>query len=128
MPPSSHNGRGCDMTSGVKVRLISLGSARSYVGAVVCLTFALAAGLLTVSACSQGEGDVCQIDSDCKSSLECNAGTMRCQRPGFGAVDAGPRFDAQFLPDATIPVDADTTFDADLTLDADLTPDAEPMM
>lgn len=45
-------------------------------------------------ACKQGEGEVCQIDDDCETGLECNAGTMRCQSPGADRADASPRADA----------------------------------
>lgn len=59
--------------------------------------------------CKQGEGEVCQIDDDCESGLECNAGTMRCQSPGADRADAAPRADAGLedagTPDAT-PADA----------------------
>ncbi len=56
------------------------------------LSMFLVAALL---GCKQGEGQVCQIDSDCEEDLECNAGTRRCQQPGTGSTaDAAP------LPDA----------------------------
>jgi hypothetical protein len=41
------------------------GGARIYRSALMC------AGLLLLSACSQGENDPCQIDSDCDSGLIC---------------------------------------------------------
>jgi len=44
-----------------------------------------AAGALT--GCKQGEGEVCQIDSDCESGLTCNATTMQCQRQNTGDGD-----------------------------------------
>ena len=53
-------------------------------------------------ACKQGEGEVCQIDDDCESGLECNAGTMRCQSPGADRADASPRVDGG-PPDAGNP-------------------------
>jgi hypothetical protein len=65
-------------------------------------------------ACKQGEGEVCQIDDDCESGLECNAGTMRCQRPGADFTDAAPPADAG-APDAG----------DDAGVDAG-TPDADP--
>ncbi len=52
--------------------------------------------------CKQGEGEVCQIDDDCESGLECNAGTMRCQSPGANHADAAPQVDAG-PPDAGSP-------------------------
>lgn len=71
----------------------------------------LGSALLAVSfaSCKQGEGEVCQIDDDCESGLECNAGTMRCQSPGADRADAAPQVDAG-PPDAGSP-DA-TEYDA----------------
>ena len=46
--------------------------------------------------CGQSEGDRCQVDSDCKSGLECSHGETGngvCKRPGTGI--------AQPLPDAS---------------------------
>lgn len=40
--------------------------------------------------CKQGEGDICQVNDDCEEGLDCNAGTMRCQRPGAEVPDAAP--------------------------------------
>jgi len=70
----------------------------------------IGSALLAVSlaSCKQGEGEVCQIDDDCESGLECNAGTMRCQSPGADRADASPRVDAG-PPDAGTP---DAGFDA----------------
>ena len=50
--------------------------------------------VLAFWSCKQGEGEVCQIDDDCETGLECNAGTMRCQSPGADRSDASPRADA----------------------------------
>jgi len=36
----------------------------------------------TTGGCKQGEGEVCQIDSDCESGLECNVSTHQCVREG----------------------------------------------
>ncbi len=68
------------------------------------LTACLASALLavTLAGCKQGEGEVCQIDDDCESGLECNAGTMRCQSPGADRADASPPADAS-APDAGTP-------------------------
>lgn len=52
--------------------------------------FWCAALALSVSACKQGEGENCQIDDDCQSGLECNAGTKQCQKPGAAFADAAP--------------------------------------
>ncbi len=65
---------------------------------------------VTFASCKQGEGEVCQIDDDCETGLECNAGTMRCQSPGADRADASPRADAGAadagvdagLPDASL--------------------------
>ncbi|HEU5056977.1 MAG TPA: hypothetical protein VFU21_10655 [Kofleriaceae bacterium] len=60
------------------------------------LTAFLACLLLAAwfASCKQGEGEVCQIDDDCETGLECNAGTMRCQSPGADRADAAPQADA----------------------------------
>ena len=58
--------------------------------------------------CSQGEGDVCQIDSDCEDGLECNAGTQRCQMRGRIGVDAAPPRSDAAPSDAAV----DPPFDA----------------
>lgn len=80
-----------------------------------------------LSACKQGEGEVCQIDDDCEDGLECNQQTAECQRIGGGEVfDAAVFPDAPPLPDAGPTPDADTTPDATPTPDADTTPDATP--
>lgn len=78
------------------------------------LTAFLGAALLavTLAACKQGEGEVCQIDDDCETGLECNAGTMRCQSPGADRADARPPSDAG-APDAGTPdAGADAGVDA----------------
>ena len=63
--------------------------------------------------CKQGEGEVCQIDDDCETGLQCNAGTMRCQVPGSDHADAAPQVDAG-PPDAGSPdaMPSDAGFDA----------------
>jgi hypothetical protein len=67
---------------------------------------------VTLAACKQGEGEVCQIDDDCETGLECNAGTMRCQSPGADRADAAPQADAG-MPDAGMPdAGIDAGFDA----------------
>ena len=65
-----------------------------------------------LASCKQGEGEVCQIDDDCETGLECNAGTMRCQSPGADRADASPRADAG-APDAGVDAGVpDAGFDA----------------
>lgn len=71
--------------------------------ATVCLA---ALGGLVV-ACKQGEGDRCQLDSDCDTGLVCNDAEQECVLPGGDSpIDATtPDFlDAELDPDA--PVDA----------------------
>lgn len=68
--------------------------------------------LAPLSACKQGEGGFCQIKEDCEEGLECNAGTMRCQRPGANVADAAPAADAAII-DASVP-DAAPAYDAGL--------------
>ena len=48
-------------------------------------TIVFVAGLATigVTACKQGEGDICQINDDCEDGLICNAATGRCQRQNY---------------------------------------------
>jgi len=69
---------------------------------------------LSVFGCKQGEGETCQIDSDCKDELRCvlENTNMVCRKPGGGPdvdagaqIDAAPTVDATPTPDAT-PVDA----------------------
>jgi hypothetical protein len=57
--------------------------------------------LVSLAACKQGRGDVCQIDDDCEAPLTCNAGTQRCQAAGSDSVDAAQPADAALPPDAT---------------------------
>jgi hypothetical protein len=74
---------------------------------------ALCLCLAPLAGCKQGEGEICQINDDCEDGLDCNAGTMRCQKPGSAVVDAAPPADAFQAADADT-TDADTT-DADTT-------------
>ncbi len=46
------------------------------------LILAVLLSLAPAAGCKQGEGEVCQIDSDCEGGLECNVSTHRCVRPG----------------------------------------------
>jgi hypothetical protein len=72
--------------------------------------FSLAAALLVVAlplvfavaGCKQGEGQRCQVQSDCDDGLTCNVGEHLCRATSTSAVDALPP------PDAAIdaPVDA----------------------
>ena len=44
--------------------------------------------LFALSACKQGEGEVCQVNTDCEVGLTCNSTTGLCQRT-TSSVDAG---------------------------------------
>lgn len=51
----------------------------------------LALGLLAlggIASCKQGEGERCQIQSDCEDGLTCNVGEHVCRRNPMGALDA----------------------------------------
>lgn len=63
------------------------------------------AGAVSLGACKQKEGEICQIDNDCESGLVCNAATGRCQTPGQAGVDAGPNGPVDAAVDAP-PADA----------------------
>lgn len=61
---------------------------------VPALLVALGIGLW-FAACSQGEGDRCQINSDCASGLVCNQATQSCSKTIGGGIDATvPTIDA----------------------------------
>lgn len=81
------------------------------------LSILFSLSVASFGACTQGEGERCQIDDDCEDSLTCNEGTQRCQLPGTVRdasvlIDSAPRPDAPSLPDATLadaaPADAST--------------------
>ncbi len=77
--------------------------------------------LILLGACKQGEGEYCQVNSDCKDGLVCKNQTMTCG-PDVAGGDAGSEPDAR-PPDAQ-PIDAsliDAPIDAE-PIDADLTP------
>ncbi len=78
----------------------------------VC-TLGLGLGL-GFAACKQGDGEVCQINSDC-SSNSCNAATGKCQTPGARVPDAAPIVDASA---ADAPVDAAPDAAPDAAADA----------
>ena len=65
----------------------------------------------TVASCKQGEGQRCQVPSDCEDGLQCNVGEGVCRAGALGRLDALPPPDAP--PDAPVddalvdaPVDA----------------------
>jgi hypothetical protein len=84
----------------------------------------LALVLCTGFACKQGEGEVCQVKADCEEGLECNAGTMRCQRPGSVVADAAP-VQIDGAVDAAPPV-IDAAVDASVDAAVDAGIDAAP--
>lgn len=68
---------------------------------------ALAACCALLGACKQGEGDRCEVTSDCKSGLECEAlgvEERRCVTPGAPRMEPAPRQDAG--RDLALPPDA----------------------
>jgi hypothetical protein len=71
----------------------------SLAGALLAAALLLALG---VASCKQGEGQRCQVPSDCEEGLQCNVGEGVCRTVVTGDVDALPPPDAP--PDA--PVDA----------------------
>lgn len=81
--------------------------------------------LLGAAGCKQGEGERCQLDSDCADGLVCNQATTTCQTTRTSGGDAGFPVDARVaLPDAAV-----STIDAslpDAALPDAATPDAAP--
>ncbi len=70
----------------------------------------LGLGVLALPSCKQGEGEACQVNSDCKSGLVCcfdsETGKGTCHATCVAPVDAGPdgRVDAE--PQDAEPMDA----------------------
>ena len=72
--------------------------------AVASLALSLLA-LGAVASCMQGEGERCQIQSDCEEGLVCNVGEGVCRKEAAaGSIDALPPPDAP--PDAPTRPDA----------------------
>jgi len=67
----------------------------------------------TVSACKQGDGERCQVESDCESGLTCTTLGF-CGSTTIDLFDAAPAFDAR----VSSGTDADTTPTIDAGLDA----------
>ncbi|HEU0034565.1 MAG TPA: hypothetical protein VFQ53_28270 [Kofleriaceae bacterium] len=59
-------------------------------------TALLAVGIVS---CKQGEGERCQVDSDCDTGLVCNQATQQCAGETAGGIDAT-------VPDGTDAPDA----------------------
>jgi hypothetical protein len=71
------------------------------------LTAVLPLGLALLAGCKQGEGDRCEVNSDCESGLMCfmRGNAKVCQSSGFvptadASVDSAPAADSAPLPDA----------------------------
>jgi len=75
---------------------------RSLAAALVAAALAIVGG---AASCKQGEGQRCQIPSDCEEGLQCNIGEGVCRAVISGELDALP---PPPLPDAPVdaPVDA----------------------
>ncbi len=76
-----------------------------------------------VASCKQGQGERCQLDSDCESGLKCVTGASQsvppegqCEPSGFTTQDAGP--DTAPQQDAQADVQADTAVQQDAAPDA----------
>jgi hypothetical protein len=95
------------------------------------LAFALVGTFVLGVGCSQGEGDRCQIDSDCNSGLVCRGGPKNgiCQPstiPGTGGSTgqdaAGPASTSDAASDVPM---ATSDAASDVTVGGDTAPDAE---
>jgi hypothetical protein len=65
------------------------GSSSSWLGLLACLVF--------VVGCGQGEGERCQVDSDCRGGFVCRDGTTgngRCRASDYTGPDAAVKTDA----------------------------------
>lgn len=85
------------------------------------LPFVLAALVLALAGCKQGEGEYCQIDDDCAGGLVCAPLTDTCEQSAGPGIDGGidaPPIDAP-------PIDAEEP-DAEPDAAPDAEPDAEP--
>ena len=83
---------------------------------------ALSLSLLALPACKQGQGERCQVDSDCEEGLLCAPATKTCEHTASGGFDASPDaipIDAGIdgMPDAAI---------ADAAMPDAMMPDAMP--
>lgn len=80
-----------------------------------------------VAGCPQGDGDRCEIDSDCGKGLVCCSGSNTC-RPSCqtSQPDAAVIPDARVDQDATVLEDAEVPLDGETLLDAEISQDASP--
>jgi hypothetical protein len=79
----------------------------SLAGALFAAALLLALG---VASCKQGEGQRCQVQSDCEAGLQCNVGEGVCRAVISGDVDALPPPDAP--RDAPVDAAPDAMIDA----------------
>ncbi len=75
---------------------------RSLVRVVVVAVVAMGASL-AITACKQGSGERCQVDTDCEGDLTCTTLGF-CGTDNDNPIDAGEAFDAR--PDAADEPDA----------------------
>ena len=66
----------------------------------------VAASFGVVASCKQGEGERCQLQSDCQSGLTCNVAQHVCVSSGSGS-------DIDALPPEAGPIDAPTDTPSD---------------
>lgn len=97
---------------------------------LACGRILLGAALLFGGACSQGEGERCQVNSDCSGDLYCQGGESGngiCKSRDSGNDDAAVAADARDVANAEVPADARR---ADVATDgsvrSDVTPDLPP--
>jgi hypothetical protein len=72
---------------------------------LIASTLALVASIGLFAACKQGQGERCQVDDDCESSLVCNKAKNTCQSSGgfdldADVIDAAPADAEVDAPDA----------------------------
>lgn len=76
---------------------------------------ALFAAAVASSACKQGLGDRCEVNSDCEDGLVCARLTQTCEETAQTVVDSGidaPDIDAAVEPDAMVDAAPDAMVDA----------------
>lgn len=77
---------------------------RKYLAIPLLLATTTLFAVVGIASCKQGEGERCQVDSDCENGLTCNQATQQCATGGqMGGIDAT-------VPDGTDAPDA--PFDA----------------
>lgn len=73
--------------------------------------FLFICSLVALAACKQGEGERCQVTSDCEEPLICNIASQECQGTSGTSIDANLPVDAPTdaaidMLDAFVPQDA----------------------